>query len=202
VDFHADWCGPCKMMDAQTFVDPRVVRATGGFVAVKVDVDQNENVAYAYRIQSIPRTVILNVFGQVVGDRIGFLGADEYLAFLKDVQEFTHKEFEGDVVNVPESRAATIAITKDTAEDELIGLMGDPDPAIRKRAQDEALTRHPDEVKRILDRALTHEYLGVRIAAYEMIDRTLGDLDPEFDPWDVNGAGAGADPQAPASGAP
>jgi thiol-disulfide isomerase/thioredoxin len=186
VDFYAEWCGPCKMMDAQTFVDPRVVKAVAGFVAVKVDVDRDENVAYAYRIQSIPRTVVLNVYGEIVGDRIGFLGADEYLAFLQDVQEFTHTKLDGPVINVPASRAGSIEISGDTAEDALIELIGDPDPPVRKRAQEELLGRGPDQIKRLLDRALAHEYLGVRVAAFELLRHTLGGLEPEFDPWQTH----------------
>jgi thiol-disulfide isomerase/thioredoxin len=183
VDFYADWCGPCKMMDAQTFPDPRVIRETASFVAVKVDVDRNERVAYAYRIESIPRTVVLNVHGQVVGDRIGFLDADAYVAFLNDVREFTHTKREGDAISVPASRAESLAISESTGDDELIGWLGDPDPAVRKRARDELLRREPIEIERILNRAANHEYLGVRLAAFEILHGQSASADPGFDPW-------------------
>ena len=183
IDFYADWCGPCKMMDAQTFLDPRVIRATDAFVAVKVDVDRNERVAYAYRIESIPRTVVLNVFGDVVGDRIGFLDADQYLAFLKDVQEFTHTKFEGAAINVPASRAESLNISASTQGDALVELLGDRDPQVRKRAREELLTRDPMQMKEILRRAAAHEYLGIRLAAYEILSQQPEAGVPSFDPW-------------------
>ena len=69
VDFWAPWCGPCKQL---TPLLEKVVRAAKGKVKlVKIDIDQNPELAQQLRIQSVP-TVYAFVGGQPV---TGFAGA-------------------------------------------------------------------------------------------------------------------------------
>ena len=187
IDFYADWCGPCKMMEAQTFADPRVVEAVEKFIPVQVDVDANQKVAFAYKIRSIPRTVVLNVHREIVGDRIGFLGADEYLAFLEDVAQYTHRKLDGIVVTLPETVAGdttpTIAVNADTAQDTLHELLANPNPDLRRAARGELIRRGDDAVSAFLNVARNAEYLGMRIAADEVLEATQPHLAEGFDPW-------------------
>jgi thioredoxin 1 len=56
VDFHALWCGPCK---AQSPVLKELATELGDRVRViKIDVDQNQEIASRYRIQSVPTLMI------------------------------------------------------------------------------------------------------------------------------------------------
>lgn len=183
VDFYATWCGPCRMMDEQTFTDPAVVKAMDAFVSIKIDVDANEKVAFAYGVRSIPRTVVLNIHGEMVGDRVGFMESGEYLAFLKDVEEYTRRKVDGTVITVPEDVPRTIEFAADTPLVAVMELLADPKPAVREKAREALLKLDATLVKRWMRQELASPYLGERIAAKE----TLAALNPKdcagFDPW-------------------
>ena len=52
VDFWAPWCGPCKQLGP--LLEKIVTEANGAVKMVKIDIDQNQNLAQQLRIQSIP----------------------------------------------------------------------------------------------------------------------------------------------------
>lgn len=56
VDFHALWCGPCKV---QSPILKKVASEIGNRVRViKIDVDQNPDIASRYQIQGVPTLMI------------------------------------------------------------------------------------------------------------------------------------------------
>lgn len=69
VDFWAPWCGPCKMLGP---VISQIADEYEGKVKVgKVNVDEEEELAAQYGVQSIP-TVLLFKDGVVVEQSLGF----------------------------------------------------------------------------------------------------------------------------------
>src|SRR5437764_13450738 len=69
VDFWATWCGPCKVIGP--ILEKLEAQYAGRFKLVKIDSDQEQQLAAAFGIRSIP-TCILLMNGQPVD---GFMGA-------------------------------------------------------------------------------------------------------------------------------
>ena len=69
VDFWAPWCGPCKSLGP--ILEKLETEYAGGFKLAKINSDEEQQLAGAFGIRSIP-TVVLLVNGQPVD---GFMGA-------------------------------------------------------------------------------------------------------------------------------
>ncbi|CQR51133.1 Thioredoxin [Haloferax massiliensis] len=62
LDFYADWCGPCKTQD------PILDELEGDYESVefvKVDVDEEQDVANQYQVRSLPTLIVENDDGIV-----------------------------------------------------------------------------------------------------------------------------------------
>jgi thioredoxin 1 len=68
VDFWAPWCGPCRMV--APIVEDVATQFEGQIKVVKLDTDQNPNIASQYGIRSIP-TLIIFKGGQKVDMVVG-----------------------------------------------------------------------------------------------------------------------------------
>jgi thioredoxin 1 len=73
VDFYADWCGPCKMVEPVV----EAIHEEGSAVVAKVDIDQHQQIAHRQNVRGVP-TMVLYVDGdpadRVVGakDKAGY----------------------------------------------------------------------------------------------------------------------------------
>ena len=76
VDFWATWCGPCKMIAP---VVEEVSKEVSNARFVKIDVDENENLANKYQISSIP-TLMIFKNGTPVDTLVGFMPKDSLKA--------------------------------------------------------------------------------------------------------------------------
>ncbi len=83
VDFFATWCGPCK----QTHPVLEQLKASEGenLRIIKLDVDKNEALASAYRIQSVP-TLMLFRNGELLWRQSGAMSLADLKALLYGFQ--------------------------------------------------------------------------------------------------------------------
>ncbi len=73
VDFHASWCGPCKMI-APT-IEKLSKKYDGRVKFAKVDVDEAQDTATQFGIMSVP-TIILFQNGKVQDQIVGAVSED------------------------------------------------------------------------------------------------------------------------------
>ncbi|MBI4008754.1 thioredoxin [Candidatus Roizmanbacteria bacterium] len=81
IDFYADWCAPCRV------TSPIIEELSNEFKEIKfikIDVDQNPEIAQQYSIFSIPTFMIFKE-GKLVSQFVGAMGKEGFLHEIKKV---------------------------------------------------------------------------------------------------------------------
>lgn len=87
VDATATWCGPCKMMDKTTWIDPSIVSWIDEHaIAIQLDVDQEKVGARMLKIEAMP-TIIIFKEGKEFDRVIGYKDAEQLLEWLEGVRK-------------------------------------------------------------------------------------------------------------------
>ncbi|MBP5431869.1 thioredoxin [Ruminococcus sp.] len=80
IDFWASWCGPCMMLAP---VVEKIAEEYDGKVKVcKVNVDDQPELAAAFRVESIPLLVVVKD-GAIVNQAVGLRSKEDILKMLK-----------------------------------------------------------------------------------------------------------------------
>ncbi|MCB9206648.1 MAG: protein-disulfide reductase DsbD [Ignavibacteriales bacterium] len=91
IDFYADWCIPCKELDALTFSNEKVIAASKSFTSMKVDMtktlsDETEIIRKKFDIKGMPTVLIIDSKGNEVERITGFVNADEFLKIIEPIK--------------------------------------------------------------------------------------------------------------------
>ncbi|MGI6608735.1 MAG: thioredoxin [Erysipelotrichaceae bacterium] len=83
VDFYADWCGPCKMINP---ILEELSQVYSGLVRiVKVNVNNDKELAQKYQISSIPNLLAFKN-GEVIKQVIGFQTKANLIEILETIK--------------------------------------------------------------------------------------------------------------------
>lgn len=83
VDFHADWCGPCKMLAP---ILKEVKDELGDTIRViKIDVDKNQSLAAKFQVRGVP-TLLLFKSGKQVWRQSGLVQKKDLVQILQSHQ--------------------------------------------------------------------------------------------------------------------
>ena len=81
VDFFAEWCGPCKMM--QPILEDTSKKLGGKVKILKVDVDRNPLAASRFQVRGVP-TLVLFSKGEVVWRQSGVVPAHQLVQIIEN----------------------------------------------------------------------------------------------------------------------
>lgn len=91
VDFWAEWCGPCRMVGPAI---EQLSQTMGDRIKVaKLNVDENQEIAMRYGVQSIPSLILFKA-GKEVARTIGAAPKEKYQKFIEEslLKAWTSKE--------------------------------------------------------------------------------------------------------------
>lgn len=67
IDFSAEWCAACRLLDRDTYTAPDVIRETSRFVTIRIDVtsldDATEALAKRFGVRALPTMVFVSSRG-------------------------------------------------------------------------------------------------------------------------------------------
>lgn len=82
VDFYADWCGPCKILSPRV---AEIANENKDLKVVKINVDQNEDLARKYNISSMPTLLVIEK-GKELNRVVGALSKSKVLKFVREAK--------------------------------------------------------------------------------------------------------------------
>ncbi|MEM9294618.1 MAG: thioredoxin family protein [Planctomycetota bacterium] len=171
--FTADWCGPCRRMQAEAFADPAVVRASKRFVWTKIDIDKNQPLAARFAVRGVPSFIFLDQHGRFLDQATGYRTRGDFLELLNSRPEDTDPN-EAQTPQIESVRATLEQLEPLRGEPwretmrSLIDQLATAEHQGRSEAR-EALLAMGDRAHPVLLDAMSSDRLAVRAAAHDLI---------------------------------
>lgn len=84
--FYAKWCGYCTKMEKESFQDDSIAEyLNDNFISIRVDVDEEQNIAEIYNVFALPTTYFFTSSGEKLGPVPGYISKDRLMTMLKKV---------------------------------------------------------------------------------------------------------------------
>jgi len=84
LNFHADWCGYCHVMEKKTFRNRSVINYLDkNFISIKVDFDREKKISSLFRVKGLPDNWFFSEDGEILGHRPGYIPPKAFLKILK-----------------------------------------------------------------------------------------------------------------------
>lgn len=90
IDAYAAWCGPCKMLDKNTFSDASVgTYFNDKFINLKIDCEKHpdgKTVASTYSVSAYPTLIWIDAEGNLVKKEVGYKTPEQLLRAVQDIK--------------------------------------------------------------------------------------------------------------------
>ena len=87
IDFYAEWCAPCTVLEETVFPAPEVQKALEGYLFVKVDTDEFPEIGRYFNIAAMPTLLVLDAGGEEIHRSIGMIEAQDLVGLLNELRE-------------------------------------------------------------------------------------------------------------------
>jgi thioredoxin-related protein len=105
IDFYADWCYWCKVMEKETFANQEVAKVLNkDFITVRVFTEKDEEITYMGKtttpgkfasmlgVQGLPTVVFMDGEGKLIDKVPGFIKPDIFYGILRYISEGCYKQ--------------------------------------------------------------------------------------------------------------
>lgn len=95
LNFYADWCHYCQVMEEKTFRDGAVAAYLNDhYIPIQVDSDRQQPIAKEYSVQGLPTSIFIAEDGANIGSQPGYIPPDLMLPLLKYIHTDSFKRMD------------------------------------------------------------------------------------------------------------
>lgn len=185
--FTADWCGFCKQMERTTLADPTVRMQITMLAHVKLDLDQEVELAKRFGVEGIPAFLLVNERGEEISRSVGVTDSITFVSWLEAGEKraselaLAAQKRSAELRQLAEAAASKDPAIQATVRKQAFNFIGRGEPAARKFAADYLGHLVVTDPEALLD-GLANPDLAVRVAVANILRSGFGDQ-AEFDPW-------------------